>query len=148
MSLEETINEELKTAAKAGDKLRLQTIRSIRAAIIEFNKSGSESAMTADDELKLLLSQAKKRKDAIEMYEKGGRQELAEQESKELAIIEEFLPKQMSKEEVSAEVKKIIEATGATDMKHMGKVMGAAMKELKGKADGNTVQSIVKELLR
>lgn len=147
MSLEATINEELKAAAKAKDKIRLETIRSIRASIIEYAKSGAEKEMDEEIEQKILLSAAKKRKDAIEMYEKADRQELADKEKQELAIIQEFLPKQLSEDEIKEIVKKIVEDTGASSMKDMGRVMGASMKELKGKADGNQVQAIVKELL-
>ncbi len=147
MSLEQIINDALKEAMKNSDKIRTTTLRSIRAGIIEFNKSGVSREMTAEDELKILTSAAKKRKDAIEMYTNAGRLELANNEKAELEIIQEFLPKQMSKEEITEIIKSIIEKIGATDMKDVGKVMGNAMKELKGKADGNLVQTIVKDLL-
>lgn len=147
MSLEEKINEALKEAMKSGDKIRTETLRSIRAGIIEFNKSGISRTMTEDDELKILNSAAKKRKDAIEMYESAGRNELAEKEKSELLIIQEFLPKQLEESEIIAAIKAIIEATGAKDAKDFGKVIGLSMKELKGKADGNIVQQHVKNLL-
>lgn len=147
MALEQTINEALKEAMKNGDKIRTTTLRSIRASIIEFNKSGVARAMTEDDELKILSSAAKKRKDAIEMYQNAGRTDLANNEQAELDIIQEFLPKQMTEEEITKAIKSIIEKIGAKDMKDVGKVMGSAMKELKGKADGNIVQKIVKDLL-
>jgi len=147
MNFEEKINEELKSATKSGDKLRLETIRSIRAAIIEFKKSGIGREMNAEDELKILGNQAKRRKDSIEMFEKGGRQDLVDKEKAELAIIEEFLPKQLSDEEIKAICLKIITDAGVTHVKDFGKVMGIAMKELKGKADGNKVQTILKSLL-
>ncbi len=147
MSLEERINEEIKMAAKAGNKLRLETIRSIRAAILEFLKSGQNMEFTKEIEDKILLNAAKKRKDAIEMYEKAERFELAAKEEQELAIINEFLPKQLSEEEIAAEVLNIISETGAVDMKDLGKVMGLAMNRLKGKADGKLVQQIVKNKL-
>ena len=98
-------------------------------------------------ELKILNSAAKQRKDAIEMYKQAGRVESAEKEESELKIIQEFLPKQLSVEEVTAIIKNIMTANNIADMKDMGKLMGAAMKELKGKADGSVVQKIVKELL-
>ncbi len=147
MTLEEKINEEIKAAAKAGNKLRLETMRSIRAAIIEFNKSGSGKVLDEEEETKLLLHAAKKRRDAIEMYEKGERYELAAKEEQELAFIEEFLPKQMSEDEVRKTVDSIIADLGASDMKDMGKVMGAAMQQMKGKADGKFVQTVVREKL-
>jgi uncharacterized protein len=147
MGLELKITEEIKNATKAGDKIRLETIRSIRAAIIEFNKSGVGHEMNPDDEMKILMTQAKKRKDAIELYEKGNRQDLVNQEKQELAVIEEFLPKQLSESEISEIISKIIINSGAKSPAEMGKVMGPAMKELRGKADGGLVQQIVKKLL-
>ncbi|MGA2298766.1 MAG: GatB/YqeY domain-containing protein [FCB group bacterium] len=147
MGLEAKINEELKNAIKSGDKIRLETLRSIRAGIIEFNKSGAGREMNESDELKILNTNAKRRKDAIALYEQGGRADLADKEKSELSIIEEFLPKQMSEIEVKSIVQKIISETGATDIKDMGKVMGLSMKQLQGKADGTLVQKIVKELL-
>lgn len=146
MSLEKTINEALTNAMKQGDKIRVNTLRSIRAGIIEFAKSGAEKEMTAEDELKILNSNAKKRKDAIEIYIQANRPELAEKEKAELEIIQEFLPKQLSDEEIKEVVLKIISELNASN-KDIGKVIGAAMKELKGKADGAKVQSVVKSLL-
>lgn len=144
MNLETTINDELKNAIKQSDKLRMETLRSLRATIIEFNKSGIGREMNDDDELKILQSAAKKRRDAIELYEKAGRTELSDKEKAELVIITEFLPKQLSEEDVKTIITKVISETGATGFKDMGKVMGATMKELKGKADGNLVQTLVK----
>lgn len=146
MNLEEKINGELKAAMKAGDKIRLNTLRSLRAAIIEFAKSGKGEMQEADEQ-KILNMQAKRRRDAIDLYEKGGRQELADKEAAELEVIQEFLPKQLSEEEIIVVIKSIISQTGAESMKDMGKVMGMAMKELSGKADGNKVQQLVRNLL-
>lgn len=147
MNLEPRINDEIKAATKSGDRLRLETMRSIRAAIIEFNKSGIGRAMNDEDELKILKNQAKKRKDAIEMYEKGNRPELLEKESKELEIIESFLPKMLGEDEIIVLIKDIIGKMEENEAKNLGKVMGASMKELKGKADGAVVQKVVKEIL-
>jgi len=147
MGLEEKINEELKAAIKSGNKLRMETLRSIRASIIEFNKSGLNRTMNEDDEMKLLMTNAKKRRDAIELYEKGNRQDLADKEKSELTIIEEFLPAKISEEEVRQFVLKVISDTNAEGLKDIGRVMGPVMKELKGKADGNLVQQMVKNLL-
>lgn len=147
MTLEIKINEEIKSAMKSGDKLRLDTVRSIRASIIEFSKSGVGREMNSDDEIKLLNSLAKKRKDAIAMYEQAGRTEMQAQETAELAIIQEFLPKQLSDAEIIDIIKSIIDKVGASSEKDFGKVMGPAMKALSGQADGNKVQSVVKSLL-
>ncbi len=147
ISLTEKINEGIKSALKGGEKLRLETLRSIRAGIIEFNKSGAGRDMNEEDGMKLLKSNAKKRRDAIAMYEKGGRQELADKEKAELEIILEFLPKQMSDDEINDFVKNIITELEATGMQDMGKVMGASMKGLKGKADGGAVQKAVRNIL-
>ncbi len=145
--LTEIITEQMKAAMKSGDKLRLETVRSIRALILEFEKSGVGRAMTEEDEQKLLLSAAKKRKDSVEQYRAANREDLASKEEAELAIIQEFLPKQMDESEVEAAVKVIIEQVGAKTPQEVGKVMGAAMKELRGKADGTLVQAVAKRLL-
>ena len=147
MSLSETINEQITPAMKAGDKVRLETLRSLRAGILEFEKSGTGRDMTPDDEFKILNSAAKKRKDAIEQYEAVGRMDTAAAERAELAIIQEFLPEQMSEEDVRAAVQALAAEIGATDASHFGKLMGAATKSLKGRADGAMIQSIAKQLL-
>jgi hypothetical protein len=145
--LSDIITEQMKAAMKSGDKLRLETIRSIRALILEFEKSGVGRTMTEEDEQKLLISAAKKRKDSVEQYRAANREDLASKEEAELAIIQEFLPKQMDESEVEAVVKTIIEQVGAKTPQEVGKVMGAAMKELRGKADGTLVQTVAKRLL-
>lgn len=147
MSLTETINQQLKAAMLASDKIRLETLRSIRALILEFEKSGVDRAMTTEDEIKILTSAAKKRKDAIEAFDAAGRTEAADKERTELAIIQEFLPEQMSDDAIRAELTSVIAAIGASSPSDVGKVMGAAMKTLKGKADGTVIQRIAKELL-
>ena len=147
MNLEQKVNEEMKIAMKSGNKTRLETLRSLRAGIIEFAKSGLDREMNQDDEIKLLNNQAKRRRDAIEMYNSAGRIDLKEKEEFELSVIQEFLPKQLTDEELSVIIKSVIEKAGATSMKDLGKVMGASMKELSGKADGNKVQQLVKDIL-
>jgi uncharacterized protein len=147
MALTEIINEDLKAAMKSGDNVKLNTIRSIRAQIIELSKRGTGTSITPEEEMTALLAAAKKRKEAIEMYEKAGRNDLANQEKRELDIINTYLPKQMSREEVEVIVKKIIGNIGATSLKDFSKVMPAAMKDLKGKIDGKVVQEIVKQQL-
>jgi uncharacterized protein YqeY len=147
MNLKDRINEELKTSMKAGDKVRTETIRSLRAGIIEFEKSGAEREMSSDDELKILMSAAKKRREAIEMYDQHDRPELAEKERAELAVIQEFLPKQMSREEITDRIRAVILETGAAGPQDTNKVIPILMKELKGKVDGKIVQEIVKDEL-
>lgn len=148
MTFEQKINEDLKEAMKSGDKIRLETLRSLRASIIEFNKSGTDKIMSEEDAQKILLNASKKRKDAIDMYRQAGRQDLLKKEESELAIIASFLPEQMSEDQVIHALKGIIQQAGAEGPKDMGKVMGLAMKELRGKADGNLVQQCVKQLLQ
>lgn len=147
MTLNERINADLKEAMKSGEKLKLETLRSLRAQMIELSKRGTGKEITADEELSVLMSAIKKRKEAIEMYEKGGRMELAQQEQQELKIINAYLPKQMSKEEAEQIINTIVAQTGSTSAKDFGKVMPLAMKELKGKIDGKIVQELVKNKL-
>jgi uncharacterized protein YqeY len=147
MDLSDKINNDLKVAMKSGDSIKLNTIRSIRTKIIELSKRGTGLSITQEDELTILLSEAKKRKEAIEMYQKAGRTDLSDQEQRELEIINEYLPKQMSREETGEIIKKIISDVGAVSVKDIGKVMPAAMKELKGKIDGTVVQEVVRRQL-
>jgi uncharacterized protein YqeY len=147
MALTEIINEDLKAAMKSGDSVKLNTIRSIRAQLIELSKRGTGTSITPDEEMTALLAAAKKRKEAIEMYEKAGRNDLADQEKRELDIINTYLPKQMSREEVEVIVKKIIDNIGAASLKDFSKVMPVAMKDLKGRIDGKVVQEVVKQQL-
>lgn len=145
--LRDSINTQIKEAMKSADKLRLETLRSIRAGIIEFEKSGANREMDAEDEINILSSQVKKRKDAAEQYANAGRNDLAEKELKELGIIQEFLPKQLTREEITEVIDKLISLTGAKEMSDIGKVMGPAMTELRGKADGKIVNEIVRSKL-
>lgn len=147
MGLKEKINEDLKTAMKSGDKTRLDTVRSIRALILEFEKSGAGRDLNEEDEIKMLSSAAKKRKEAMEQFENAGRTELAEKEKTELAIIQEYLPKQLSEKEIIEEIKKVAAEIGALTKQDFGKLMGASMKALKGKADGNVVKQLVETVL-
>ena len=149
-TLKERISEDIKTAMKARDKIRLETIRSIKKVILEKEtevRPKGQDQLTPEQELELLAQQAKQRRDSIEQYCKSGRDDLADKEAQELAIIETYLPAQLSPEEIEAIIDKIIESVGASSPKDMGKVMGPAMKELKGKADGKQVQEIVKAKL-
>ncbi len=147
MGLTQRINEDLKTAMKSGNKLRLETLRMLRAQIIEFEKKGLDRAMNEDDEMSILISAAKKRKEAIEHFQNAGRMELVEQETKELEIISEYMPKQLSREEAENIVSTIIQQSGAVSMKEMGKVMPVAMRELKGRIDSKVISEIVKQKL-
>ena len=150
MSLKDTINEDIKVAMKAKDKIRLQTIRSIKKVIIEkeveLRAKGFDS-LNEEQELQLLSQQAKQRRDAIAQYNKAGRDDLVMEESQELAIIETYLPEQLSDEELEKIITEIMTEVGATTKKDLGKVMGKAMKQLKGKADGKKIQEIVKNKL-
>ena len=144
----ETIAEHMKVAMKSGEKLRLETLRTIRAGLLEKQvEKRPAGVMTPDDEIAVLTSAMKKRKEAILIYREHGRNDLADQEEQELKIIQEYLPKQLSPEEVAEIVKQAIAATGAVSQKDFGKVMPAVMKEVKGKADGRMVQETVKKFL-
>ncbi len=147
MSLKEKINEDLKTAMKSGDKLRLETIRSIRALILEFEKSGAGRELNADEEIKMLSTAAKKRKDSIEQFRNAGREELAKKEESELEILQNYLPKQLSREEIFKEIKNIADRLGTKNKEDFPKLMPQAMMALKGKADGKLVKSIVGDIL-
>lgn len=150
MGLKELIGEDIKTAMKAKDKVRLQTVRGIKKAIlekeVELRPKGQDS-LTPEQEIELLSQQAKQRRDSIEQFTNAGRDELAEKEKQELEIIETYLPEQVSDDEVESIVDRIIADSGASTMKDLGKVMGPAMKELKGKADGKKIQELVKSKL-
>lgn len=143
MSLTQKIDADLKEAMKAGDKTRLMTVRSIRAALLDLQKRGTGS-VGPEEELQALLAAAKKRKEAIEMYEKANRTDLASAEKSELEIIQSYLPKQVSEAEAISIVDRIIGETGAQGAADFGKVMPLVMKELKGKMDGKVVQQLVR----
>ena len=147
MTLEEKINQDLKDAMKAQDKVALRGIRAIKAAILLANTDGSGEKLDGDKEIKLLQKLIKQRRDSLEIFEKQNREDLAVQEREEIGVIEKYLPKQLSEEELTAVLQEIIEQTGASSAKDMGKVMGAASKALAGKADGKTISAIVKNLL-
>ncbi|MEM8559254.1 MAG: GatB/YqeY domain-containing protein [Bacteroidota bacterium] len=142
MSLAEQINTDLKTAMKARDADRVATLRLIRAAFLEFEKSGA-GALTDEKALAILQKQAKQRRESITQFESAEREDLAAKERTELAIIEDYLPKQLSDDEIAARVAAIVAETGASSMADMGKVMGRAMGALRGLADGNRVRKAV-----
>jgi len=150
MSLKDRITEDIKTAMKAQDKVRLETVRSIKKSLLEkevsVRPSGRET-LTEAQEMEVLVQLAKQRRDSIAQYEQANRPDLAATEAQELAILEEYLPKQLSDDELGQVIDELIATTGATTAKDMGKVMGAAMQQLKGKADGKKVQELVKQKL-
>jgi hypothetical protein len=148
MSLEQKIMGELKTAMLAKDEAALRSLRAIKAAILLAKTAeGGSGEVSEDEEIKLLQKMVKQRKDSLDIFTQQNRPELAKKEAEEIAVIEKFLPKQLSAEEIKAELEKIIAATGASSPADMGKVMGAATKQLAGKADGKTISALVKELL-
>lgn len=147
MNLTEKINNDIKDAMKSNDSIRLQTIRSIRALILEFEKSGSGKKLDSEEEIKLLSSAAKKRKEAIEEYVKAGRKDLASVEESELKIILSYLPKQLSIDEILEKVKSIATEVGAVNKTDFAKLMPVAIKELKGMADGKAVKEAVEKVL-
>lgn len=147
MNLTEKINNDLKNAMKSSDSVRLQTIRSIRALILEFEKSGSGKKLIEEEEIKLLSSAAKKRKEAIEEYIKAGRKDLALLEETELNIIMSYLPKQLSMDEIIFKVKQIAEQIGAKTKTDFPKLMPLSIKELKGQAEGKAIKEAVEKIL-
>jgi uncharacterized protein YqeY len=148
MSLEKQINDQLKTAMLAKDEKSLRALRAIKAAILLAKTSeGAGGELKPEDEIKMLQKLVKQRKDSEEIFTQQNRPELAKKESEEIEVIERFLPKQMGAEELKEALQKIIAEVGATSAADMGKVMGAATKQLAGKADGKTISSTVKEIL-
>ena len=148
MGLEQKIMTELKAAMLAKDEKALRSLRAIKAAILLAKTSeGAGGELKEDDEIKLLQKLVKQRKDSLEIYQQQNRADLAVKEEEEIAVIEKFLPAQLSPEELKASISKIIADTGASSPADMGKVMGAATKQLAGKADGKTISALVKELL-
>ncbi len=148
MSLEAQINNDIKEAMKAKDRVRLEALRGVKKEVIEAKTSKGASEEISDaDIMKIIQKMVKQRKDAAELYKSQNREDLAEKEIEEVNAISEYLPKQLSQEELQPIVKAIIEKVGATSMKEMGKVMGVASKELAGKADGKDISAVVKQLL-
>ena len=147
MSLETQIMAQMKDAMKAKDEAGLRGLRAIKAAILLAKTSGGSGELTSDDEVKLLQKLVKQRKDSLDIYRQQNRADLAQKEEEEIAIIEKFLPKQLDSEELKTIIAAIIVETGASSAADMGKVMGAANKQLAGQADGKTISAVVKELL-
>ena len=146
MSLLTTLNEDMKQAMRAKDKETLQVIRMLKASIQnEQIKKGQD--LNDEEELTVLSREMKQRRDSLAEFEKADRTDLADKVKKEIVIVEKYLPAQLSEDEIRAIVTEAIAATGATSPKEFGKVMGAVMPKVKGKADGNQVNAVVKELL-
>ena len=148
MALEQQIQKDIMVAMKAKDTVRLNAVRSIKSAILLAKTAeGASGELTDGDIVKLIQKLAKQRKEAAEQYVAAGRQELADNENAEAAVLSEYLPKQLSPEEVEEKLKEIIAEVGASAPSDMGKVMGVATKQLAGLADGKTISGIVKQLL-
>jgi uncharacterized protein YqeY len=145
MALEEKINADIKTAMLARDAAKLDALRAVKSAIIILKTS--PEGYTDDSELKSLQKMVKQRKETADIYKTQSRTDLADIELFQAAIIESYLPKQMTEEEIKAEVAKIISSVGASSPADMGKVMGLASKQLAGKAEGKIISTVVKELL-
>lgn len=144
----EQISNDIKEAMKARDKVRLETLRNIKKVFIEAKTApGANDTLEDADALKLLSKLAKQGKESAATYVQQNRQDLADAELAQVAVIEEYLPKAMTEDEIEAAVKEIIAATGAQGMKDMGKVMGMASKQMAGRADGHVISGIVKKLL-
>jgi uncharacterized protein YqeY len=148
MNLEQKIMADLKTAMLAKDEKALRSLRAIKAAILLAKTSeGAGGDLKEEDEIKILQKLVKQRKDSLEIFQQQNRTDLAQKEQEEIEVIEKFLPKQLSADELKAIISTIIAETGASSPADMGKVMGVASKQLAGKADGKAISAVVKELL-
>ena len=148
MNLEQKVMAEMKDAMKSKDEATLRGLRAIKAEIIKAKtEPGAGGEISADKEMSLLQKMIKQRKDSLEIYQQQKREDLAKKEQEEIAVIEKFLPKQLSEEELKSELQQILSETGASSPADMGKVMGIATKKLAGRADGKTISAAVKELL-
>ncbi|TLV00887.1 GatB/YqeY domain-containing protein [Dyadobacter luticola] len=148
MSLKTQVESGIKDAMRAKDQDTLRALRAIKSLILlEETKGGASGELSADDELKLLTKAAKQRRESADIYKTQNRADLLEKEEAELAVIEQFLPKQLTEEEVKVKLQEIISRVGATGPGDMGKVMGVATKELAGQAEGRVVSALVKSLL-
>ena len=148
MNLTDIVNDRIKAAMKARDQLTLNTLRSIKKELLEARTAkGSGGVVSEEDEMKILVKMGKQRRDSSAIFADQGRADLSAQEMAEADIIAQFLPKQLSAEELEAKVKEIIAQTGVSSIKEMGKVMGIASKQMAGKADGKEISAVVKRLL-
>ena len=147
MSLELTINEAIKTAMREKDKVALDSLRAIKSQILLLKTEAKGADVSAEQEIAILQRMIKQRKDSYEQFVAQNRTDLAEVEAAQMKVIEQFLPAQLTTEELEAEIKKIIAETGAESIKDLGKVMGTASKALAGKSDGKSISEMVKKLL-
>lgn len=148
MGLQTEVMTKLKEAMKAKDAVALESLRAIKSAILlEQTQTAGKAELTPEAEIKLLQKLVKQRRDSAAIFKEQGRDDLAQPEEAQIEIISQFLPKQLSEEEVAAVIDQVIEATGASSMKDMGKVMGMATKQLAGQADGKTISTLVKQKL-
>lgn len=148
MALFEQINKDIPAAMKARDKVRLETLRNIKKVFLEAKTApGADGELSDQAALKILQKLAKQGKESAQTYTQAGRQDLADGELAQVKVIEEYLPKPLSEEEITAKVKDIIAQTGATGMKDMGRVMGLATKQMAGQADGSAISKIVRSML-
>ena len=147
MSLLDTLNQDLKTAMKAGDEPAKRALRGVKAAITRAEKDKGNQPLTDDEIIAVLRKQAKQRQDSIDAYRQAGRQDLVQEEEAELAVIERYLPQLMGEDAIREIAQQVIAEVGATGPRDMGKVMGRLMAQLKGKADGRLVNQIVRDLL-
>lgn len=148
MSLEARINEDMKSAMREKDKVALETIRAIKSVLLlAKTEEGAKETLSEEDEIKLLTKLKKQRLDSATIFRQQNRLDLAEPEEAQMAIIERYLPAQLSEAEIAKTIADIVAQTGASGIKDMGKVMGLANQQLAGKADGKTISSIVKQLL-
>jgi len=147
MSLETTINTDIKAAMLNKDKQLLEALRAVKAALLLEKTSGSDGNIAEEIEIKILQKLVKQRKESAEVFANQNRPELAETENFQASVIEKYLPEQISEEELTNIIKEIITQTGATSIKEMGKVMGMASKQLAGKADNKSISVIVRNLL-
>ena len=147
MSLELTINEAIKTAMREKDKVALDSLRAIKSQILLLKTEAKGADVSAEQEIAILQRMIKQRKDSYEQFVSQNRTDLAEVEAAQMKVIEQFLPAQLTAEELETEIKKIIAETGAESIKDLGKVMGTASKALAGKSDGKSISEMVKKLL-
>jgi uncharacterized protein YqeY len=148
MTLKEKINSDLMTAMKAKEEMKLGALRMLKAAIMKFEVAGKEKKDASDDEvLQIIGKEVKQRKDSIDAYQKGGRNDLAAIEDAEMKILQAYLPAQMDEEELKKVINQVITQTGAQSKADFGKVMAAVMAQVKGKTDGQTVSRLVEKLL-
>ena len=147
MSLENTINDAIKTAMKEKDKVALDSLRAVKSQILLLKTEAKGAEVSAEQEIAILQRMIKQRKDSFEQFVAQGRNDLAEVEEAQMKVIEKYLPAQLSPEELEAEMKKIIAEAGAETMKDLGKVMGIASKEFAGKSDGKSISEMAKKLL-